>query len=76
MCLVEGFKTRTYNSYLKHKINTLHWDQMADGHLGLGLNGRWPFGVGSGGQVSHFRPVTSPWLTLPTQSHMADDLKS
>ena len=41
-------------------------DQMVDSHLGLGLNG----------QVGHLRPVTSPWLKLPTQSQMVDsDIK-
>ena len=55
---------------------TLHWTQMADGHLGLGLNGRQPFWVGLNGQVSHLRPVMSPGLKLSTQSQMADsDLK-
>ena len=49
-------------------------DEMADGNLGL--NGRRPFGAGSGGQVGHFRPVTSPGFKLPTKSHMANDLKS
>ena len=48
-------------------------DEMADGHLGLGLNGRWPFGVGLNGQVDNLRPMTSPGLKLPTQSQMADD---
>ena len=51
-------------------------DEMADGHLGLGLYCQRPFEVGSGSQVSHFRPVMSPGLKLPIQSHMADDLKS
>ena len=35
-----------------------------------------PFGVGPNGQVSHFRPVMSPGLKLPTQSQLADDLQS
>ena len=48
-------------------------DEMADGHLGLCLNGRWPFSVGLDGRVSHFRLMTSPGLKLPTQSQMADD---
>ena len=45
---------------------------MADGHLGLGLNGRWPFWAGLNGQVGHLRPVTSPGLELPTQSQMTN----
>ena len=47
-------------------------DQMADGHLDLGLYGRRSFGAGLNDQVSHLRPVTSPGLKLPTQSQMAD----
>ena len=47
-------------------------DQMAGGHLGLGLNGRRSFGVGLNDQVGHLRPVTSPGLKLRTQSQMAD----
>ena len=35
-------------------------DQLADSHLGLGLNGRQPFGVGLDGRVGQLRPVTSP----------------
>ena len=49
---------------------------MAEGHLGLGLNGRRPFGAGLNGLVGHLRPETSPGLKLPTQFQMADgDLK-
>ena len=48
-------------------------DQLADGHLGLGLNGGQPFGVGLDGRVGQLRPVTSPGLKLPTQSQMADE---
>ena len=47
-------------------------DQMADGHLGQGLNGQQSFGAGLNEQVSHLRPVTSPGLKLPTQSQMAN----
>ena len=53
-------------------VITLHWTQMADGHLRLGLSGRWPFGVSLNGQVGHLRPVMSPGLKLPTQSQMAN----
>ena len=49
----------------------LHWDQMANGHLGLGLNGQ--FGAGLNGQVGHFRLMMSPGLKLPTQSQMANN---
>ena len=48
-------------------------DEMANGHLGLGLNGQWPFGVGLNEQVSHFWPMMSPGFKLPTQSQMAND---
>ena len=48
-------------------------DQMADGHLDLGLNGRWSFVVGLNDRFSHLRPVTSPGLKLLTQSQMADE---
>ena len=48
-------------------------DEMADGHLGLGLNGQWPLGAGLNGQVDHFRLMMSPGLKLPTQSQMADN---
>ena len=47
-------------------------NQMADGHLCLGLNGRWSFGAGLNDQVGHLRLVTSPGLKLPTQSQMAN----
>ena len=48
-------------------------DHVADGHLGLGLNDRWPFRLGLNCQVGHFRLMTSPGLKLPTQSQMADE---
>ena len=55
-----------------HNKNTLHWDEMADGSCGLGLNCRWPYHPGLNCRVSHFRLMTSPGLKLPTQSQMAD----
>ena len=47
-------------------------DHMANGHLGLGLNCRWPYHLSLNCRVSHFRLMTSPGLKLPTQSQMAD----
>ena len=48
-------------------------DHVVDGHLGLGLNWRWPYHLGLNCQVGHFRLMTSPGLKLPTQSQMADE---
>ena len=45
---------------------------MTDGHIGLVLNGRRPFGAGLNGLVGHLRQVMSPGLKLPTQSQMAN----
>ena len=42
----------------------LPMDEIAECHLGLGLNDRWPFGVGINGRVGHFRPMTSPGLKM------------
>ena len=57
--------TRDLRSLKVRRCIATNWpmDEMADGHLGLGLNGR----------VSHFRPVKSPGLKLPTHSQMTDD---
>ena len=57
---------------------TLHWEEMAmdhvaDGHLGLGLNCRWPYHLGLNCRVSHFRLMTSPGLKLPTQFQVANE---
>ena len=60
------FTVTTYISFLFG--NTLHWTQMADGHLGLGLMADGRLGWGLNGRVSQLRPVTSPGLKLPTQS--------
>ena len=48
-------------------------DHVADGHLGLGLNCRWPYHLGLNCRVGHFRLMTSPGLKLPTQSQVADE---
>ena len=50
-------------------------DQMADGYQGLVLNGRWPFGAGPNGRVSHLRPVMSPGLKPSLKWLMIFNLK-
>ena len=42
--------------------------QMADSHLGLGLNGQWPFGVGSNGQWWTFETSDVTWSQKSTWS--------
>ena len=68
---------KIYNNLVVAVYVMLHctqWpvDQLADGHLGLGLNDRRLLGAALNCRVSQLIPVTSPGCKLPTQSQMAN----